>query len=575
MKGWRRLVKRHDSKLSLKKIALLILAIPVSSVIIVVIAAFLYIPFQQPVYVNKDLALHHKLHIPELLQPRLENGEKVFDLTAQPGETEFLDGQRTETLGFNGSYLGPTFRVHTGDKIRMNVTNTLSDSTTVHWHGMHLPAVMDGAVHQVIQPGESWQPYWTITNEAAPLWYHPHLMDKTGEQVYRGLAGMFIIDDNHSASLPLPKDYGVDDIPLIVQDREFDENGQFVYDRERTDVLGPTGMLGDKILVNGTYAPYVDVPAKQIRLRVLNASNARRYNFGFADNRTFYQIATDGGLLESPVARTRIMLAPAERAEIVVDLTNETKSLMLISDAVHEEITVLRFVRHMLRANRDENQVFKIIELRPQPTTATLTPLPSKLNTIQELRPASAVTTRQFILDPGSQTINGQKMDHNRIDQVVHAGDTEIWEISNRSGVFHPIHIHGVQFLILDRGGNPPADYERGWKDTVLVPNAETVWVIMRFPEYADPHLPYMFHCHILEHEDMGMMGQFVVVAKHTRSEAIYVQSKLTESHPKEIPNQLRAVYQKGGRPETAKGRSREGRIPKQKGIPLYEGRLD
>jgi bilirubin oxidase len=128
-------------------------------------------------------------------------------------------------------------------------------------------------------------------------------------------------------------------------------------------------------------------------------------------------------------------------------------------------------------------------------------------------------------------------MDHKRIDQVVYAGDTEIWEISNRSGVFHPIHIHGVQFLILDRSGNPPADYERGWKDTVLVPNAETVRVIIRFPEYTDPHLPYMFHCHILEHEDMGMMGQFVVVAKHTRSEDIYVQSKLTESPPEELPN--------------------------------------
>jgi FtsP/CotA-like multicopper oxidase with cupredoxin domain len=537
MKGWRKLVKRSDGKLSIKKIGLIILAIPVSIVIIVIIAAFLYIPFQQPVYVNKDLDLHHKLHIPELLQPRLENGEKVFDLTVQQGETEFLDSKRTKTLGYNGSYLGPTIRVHSGDKIRMNVMNKLSDSTTAHWHGMHLPAAMDGAAHQIIKPGENWQPSWTITNEAGPLWYHPHLMDKTGEQVYRGLGGLFIINDNNSDSLIIPKDYGVDDIPLIVQDREFDENGQFVFDREREDGLGPTGMLGDKILVNGTYAPYADVPAKQIRLRVLNASNARRYNIGFADNRTFYQIATDGGFLESPVARTRLMLAPAERAEIVVDLTNETKPLTLISDAVHEEITVLRFVRHMLGENRDENQVFKIIELRPQITTATFNPLPQKLNTIQELRPDSAITTRTFILNPGSQTINGKEVDHKRIDQVVHAGDTEIWEFTNLSGVFHPIHIHGVQFLILDRGGKPPADYERGWKDTILVHNAETVRVIIRLPEYADPHLPYMFHCHILEHEDMGMMGQFVVVDKNTRSEDIYVQSKLTESHPEEIHN--------------------------------------
>lgn len=516
------------------KITLILFAVPTAIVMFVVAAAFIYIPLQQPDFVNKDLSFQNKLQVPALLQPHIENGEKVFDLSVQQGETAFLNGQKTKTLGYNGSYLGPTIRATKGDRVRIDVTNNLPESTTTHWHGMHLPQAMDGAAHQIIETGESWQPNWTISNEAASLWYHPHLMGKTGEQVYRGLGGMFIIDDTNSQSLTLPKEYGTDDIPLIVQDRQFDTSGQFVYDGHRTDILAHTGMLGDKILVNGTYAPFADVPAKQIRLRILNASNARRFNFGFEDGRTFYQIATDGGFLEKPVARSRMTLAPAERAEIVVDLTGLTKPLTLISDAVHEDNTVLRFVRNMLGANRDENQVFKIIELRPRATSAASAPLPQKLNTLAPLQTTATTRVRTFVLE-GSRNINDKKMDHTRIDQLAYAGDTEIWAINNQSGTYHPFHIHGVQFQILSRDGKPPEEYERGWKDTVLVRNGELVRVAMQMPEYADAHLPYMFHCHILEHEDMGMMGQFMVVNRSTKPEDIYVQSKLTQSTPGKV----------------------------------------
>jgi bilirubin oxidase len=370
---------------------------------------------------------------------------------------------------------------------------------------------MDGGPHQESAPGGVWEPHWTIENEAATLWYHPHFLERTGEEVYSGLAGLFIIDDENSDSLNLPKKYGVDDLPLIVQDREFKENGQFVYAPQRRDELGHTGMLGDTILVNGTYAPFVDVPAKQIRLRILNASNARRYNFGFEDGRSFYQIATDGGLLASPVARTHMILAPGERAEVIIDLTGETEPLTLISDVVHEENNVLRFARTMINAERDENQVFKIIELHPQSTTEAPEALPQSLNPIERIPATSAARTRRFILNPRNRSINGEVMDHQYVNEVVHSGDVEIWEIINLSGTYHPFHIHGVQFQILDRRGRPPADYELGWKDTVLVSNAEIVHVIMRFPEFSDPHTPYMYHCHILEHEDMGMMGQFIV----------------------------------------------------------------
>jgi FtsP/CotA-like multicopper oxidase with cupredoxin domain len=494
-----------------RKVIFMIVGFLATFVTLMTVLAFIFAEIQQPRFVNRDLMMQNQLMIPPLLEPQIVGEEKVFVLSAEEGKTVFFEGKPTKTEGYNGTYLGPTLRAHKGDHVRIVLTNHLSQSITTHWHGMHLPAIMDGGPHQEIAPGRVWEPHWVIENEAATLWYHPHLLGSTGDEVYSGLAGLFIIDDENSDSLNLPKEYGVDDLPLIVQDREFRQDDEFVYAPQRKDELGHTGMLGDTILVNGTYAPFVDVPAKQIRLRILNASNARRYNFAFEDGRTFYQIATDGGLLVSPVPRTHMILAPGERAEVIVDLAGETKPLTLLSDAVHEENKVLRFVRTMIKAERDENQVFKIIELRPRPTAEVTMALPHLLDSIERIPATVAVRTRRFILDPRNRSINGKKMDHHYINEVVHSGDVEIWEIINLSGTYHPFHIHGVQFQILDRGGKPPADYEKGWKDTVLVSNAEIVHVIMRFPEFSDSNTPYMYHCHILEHEDMGMMGQFMV----------------------------------------------------------------
>jgi FtsP/CotA-like multicopper oxidase with cupredoxin domain len=506
-----------------KKIILIVAASLAAFIVLFTGVAFLFAQIQQPRFVNRDLRMQNKLTIPPLLEPQLVGEEKVFVLSAEQGETIFLKGKPTNTAGYNGSYLGPTLRAHQGDNVRIVLTNNLPQPMTTHWHGMHLPAMMDGGPHQEIEPGGVWEPYWKIENEAATLWYHPHVIEQTGTQVYSGLAGLFIIDDENSDSQSLPNEYGVDDLPLIVQDREFQEDAELVYAPQRKDDLGHTGMLGDTIIVNGTHAPFVDVPAKQIRLRILNASNARRYNFGFEDGRAFYQIATDGGLLPSPVSRTRMTLAPGERAEVIVDLTGQIEALTLISDAVYEENEVLRFVKAMLKMERDENEIFKIIELRLQQTTEFSETLPQVLNSIEPL--PSAVRTRRFILNPRNRSINGDVMNHHYINEVVHSGDVEIWEIINLSGTYHPFHIHGVQFQILDRWGKRPADYERGWKDTVLVSNAEIVHVIMRFPEFSDPNTPYMYHCHILEHEDMGMMGQFIVTDGKISLGEIYIRT--------------------------------------------------
>jgi FtsP/CotA-like multicopper oxidase with cupredoxin domain len=482
-------------------------------IVIFTLTAF-FLPSPNTKFINESQVLENRLNIPSQLMPREENGEKVFDLKMQEGETEFFSGKKTNTFGFNGTYLGPVIRVHKDDKVRINVTNNLKETTSAHWHGMHLPASMDGGPHQFIKAGESWQPYWTVTNEAATLWYHPHLMGKTGEHVYKGLAGLFIIDDENSDSLNLPKEYGIDDIPLIIQDRKFDSNGQFVYDHDPNSsrIIDP-GVLGDIIIVNGTRAPYVDVPAKLVRLRILNGSNARRYNFGFSDNRKFYQIASDGGFLPAPVERTRMMLAPAERAEIVVDLANTTNPLTFMSYEVVDDVNpIINLFQRIFLPDNDEYQQFKILELRPQAGNFARQEIPHKLNTIKRFDKDSAIKTRQFSLDFNAREINSKKMDHSRVDQIVRKEDLEIWEVRNESISYHPFHIHGVQFQVLDRDRKEPHAYEKGWKDTVIIEPAERVRLIMRFTQFTDPNMPYMFHCHILEHEDMGMMGQFVVV---------------------------------------------------------------
>jgi FtsP/CotA-like multicopper oxidase with cupredoxin domain len=492
----------------------------------VVLIAFLYASTRGVDYVNERVTLGHRLAIPPLLAPQMENGEKVFVLTALKGRTELLPGKYADTAGFNGTILGPTIRAHQGDRVRLHVTNDLGEATTVHWHGMHLPAAMDGGPHQLIPPGAVWSPHWVIKNEAATLWYHPHTAGKTAVQVYSGLAGLFIIDDDRSDALALPKTYGVDDIPLVVQDRNFDAGGQLAYRRDRTQQN--FGEMGDAILVNGAYAPYVEVPKKLVRFRILNGSNARRYNFGFSDNRSFDQIATDGGLLDAPVKRTRMVLAPGERAEIIVDMSSARQPVTLMSYAVPGAGKMFHLVSNLLPAGRnDEYQQFKILELRSRPGAASHEAAPTKLNTIVRLQEKDAVRTSVFRLTD-RMSINGQPMDHRRIDQIVRKGDTEIWEIRDEEALFyHAFHVHDVQFQILDRDGKPAADYERGWKDTVLLNPRETVRVIARFDDYSDPHLPYMFHCHILEHEDMGMMGQFVVVDRLT--DKVGVVSPLTQ----------------------------------------------
>jgi len=461
----------------------------------------------------------HCLPIPPLLIGEARaDGKLHYSLTMQRGSTEFFEGETlTKTSGYNGSYLGPTIVFNAGDEVVMHVTNELGVPTTTHWHGLHLPAVMDGGPGQVIEAGTTWNPTFTIMNKASTYWYHPHFKGKTGEQVYSGLAGFIIVKDEESNQLGLPGRYGVDDIPLVLQDKLFDEKNQIPHD------AGRTGMKGDTLLVNGAVTPTFKAPAQLVRFRILNGSNARFYNIGFSDNREFYQIGSDGGLLEKPVALTRQRLSSGERIEILVDFS-DGKDVDLVSYSA-ELMPTLQFA--MMTDNPDKSN-FKMMSIEVgNATSNAVTSVPNKLVTIERLLESDVIRSRSFdmtvdiTLPRGhNMLINGKEMDMNVINEVVRLGDTEIWEVSGTSMPdSHPFHIHDVQFEILGRYETanpsitfPPKPGETGLKDTVIVTKRQTVRLLIKFEDFADPDTAYMYHCHILFHEDAGMMGQFVVI---------------------------------------------------------------
>jgi blue copper oxidase len=435
------------------------------------------------------------LLIPPLAESHLDGeGRRVFELSAQPGMIELGPGIASETWGFNGPYLGPTLRAARGEDVLINLHNDLDEATTVHWHGMHLPAPMDGGPHQMIDPGESWSPTWTVDQPAATLWYHPHPHGETREHVENGLAGMFILDDPAAEANGLPSEYGVDDVPVIVHDRSIDDSGDL-----------RTGNVGDTMLVNGTYGPYLDVTTEAVRLRLLNGSNSRVYNFGFSDDRDFAVIGSDGGLLPAPVERHRLRLSPGERAEIVVWM-RPGEDVVLRS---YQPDLGVNWFTDAFDGGRDR---LDLLELRAAGDLDPSEPLPATLAAPPALVNADGDRTVDRRFELRGSTINGRAMDMGRIDEVVEVDTTEIWEVTNTDGDHHNFHVHDVQFQIFDINAAPPPEEFAGWKDTVFVRPGDTARLALRFSDYTDPDVPYMFHCHRLRHEDRGMMGQFVVV---------------------------------------------------------------
>lgn len=456
--------------------------------------------------------------------PTLVDGTKgdPIDLTIRNGTWSFKPGIKTPTLGFSQDYLGPTIRTRKGSQLNLHYRNTLNEGVAVHGHGLHVPGEVDGGPQLEMAPGEEWQPSLSIVQPAATCWYHSHTHGSTGRQVYHGLAGMIIIDDEESDAADLPNRYGVDDLPVIIQDRTFDADGRLVY--SLTDA-GEDGWYGETVVTNGVVSPVAKVPAGKVRLRLLNGANARFYIVAFSDGRTFHKVACDGGLLAAPVPVTQMEMSPGERCEIVVDLADgNTAELLTLFEDEFEEGIVGSVLNKLIGSQNTKPQ--PALTLNVDTTLpAHTTPLPATLTTIVRPTPSDIVRTRDFILDMdhdggGHQqhgdhavmdmTINGAAMDMAVINERVEKGVWERWRIRSNQGA-HPFHVHGCSFLI-DRmeGAAAPPD-QQGWKDTVVLDDDDWSEILVRFDYRATEQYPYMYHCHILEHEDRGMMGQFTV----------------------------------------------------------------
>lgn len=476
---------------------------------------------------------------PQLFGTTDAKGVRTYALNAMAGQhAELIAGRRTPTWGYNGAYLGPTIRVPRGKPLHFDIRNGLDQSTTVHWHGAHIPGNVDGGPHNPIAPGDRARVAFTLDQPAASLWYHPHPDGRTGPQVYAGLAGFLLVDDGLDARLGMPHTYGVDDFPVVLQDRRLSDTGTLDYMTSMRDMMG---MKGDRFLVNGVEQPYLSVPGQWIRLRVLNGANARAFNLTFADKHPFHVVGSDAGLLERPVERTHLVLASGERVEIMLDLRRmQGKRLVLRSDSAG---VIPGMNRMPMAADGFDHGQFDLLELRVGAPAGQSGKMPARMAEIPTLNADGP--HRQFILDgmemrmmrgmmmgggapegaasgPGGMrmgvggrdlfAINGTFMDMKVINERVKLGSTELWTVTNQGMMAHPFHVHGTSFQIRSRDGAPPPAHERGWKDVVFVPSGQSVELLARFDQPADAAHPFMYHCHILEHEDNGMMGQFTVI---------------------------------------------------------------
>ena len=455
---------------------------------------------------------------PILSQPNI-------DLTLQYGTHSFYNSTLTETMGANGNILGPTLILYKDSSYNITVNNDINDTTTIHWHGLHISPSNDGGPHTTIAPGTTWNPQFKILDKAGTFWYHPHLHEKTDEHVSKGIAGMLLVRDQSEIDLGLPLNYGVDEFPLVIQTKGFNSFGEIEFHTE----------MDTAVMVNATVNAIVNMPAQIVRLRVLNGSSQRVFEFGFSDNKIFSLIGTDGGLLTAPVELSRYRLAPGQRADILVDLSSSLgQNIQILSygselpNAIYgasqpgrsPNMTIPGYDNNPLNG---ANFVILNINVTTQTPNAILT-IPSQLVSYDRLKEDDADNKRslRFTADGGGMgnlqgpfVIDGKPFDICKINETVKLDDTEIWTITNQTGIAHPFHIHDIQFFILDINGSPPPPELQGLNDVILVPGGRgTVRFIAVFNDFADETTPYMYHCHMLTHEDGGMMGQFIVSEK-------------------------------------------------------------
>lgn len=445
----------------------------------------------------------------------------AISLDIQQGSVNFLPGNSTPTFGYNGNFLGPTLILTKNDSVNFSITNYLQDITTVHWHGLHVSPENDGGPHQEIMPAQSWSPSFKVMNNASTYWYHSHVHMSTEFQVTKGLSGLIIVKDSVEATYVLPRTYGVDDFPIIIQSKSFDILNQLAAFSHDDSIM----------MINGTIDPVLNAPAQVIRFRCLNGSADRSYNLGWSTNANFYVIASDGGMLDQPVATSRLRISPGERYELLLDLTGmqgQTLYLMSYASQLQNGIIGAPQVGNgmaqlpgyaMNPLNGADFNLLKVDVVAQ--TVNAITTIPNQFQPNVKWQVQSADTSRILTFAPevmgpqqmveGPFTINGKLFNMDSINIHIKFDNTEIWSLVNNTMVAHPFHIHDVQFNVIDRNGVTVTGIENGWKDVVLVRPQETVRFIAKFENFYNDSIPYMYHCHLLHHEDEGMMGSFIV----------------------------------------------------------------
>lgn len=431
------------------------------------------------------------LPIPRTLTPVSRTRKReYYEVTMREAIAEILPGFQTPIMGYEGSYPGPTIRARHGRLTEVLHRNATGRELNVHLHGGIQPPDSDGHPQDFIPPGGERLYHFPNHGRAATLWYHDHAHGETHLTLYAGLAAFYLLEDKRERSLGLPR--GKFDVPLMIQDRAFNDDGSFLYEPNLD-----RGFYGDTILVNGAIAPRMAVKRRLYRLRFLNASNARPYRLSLGNGRPFIQIGDDTGLLPKPLVRRKISLQPAERVEVLVDFSDYrpgTKLVLRNELGGKSTSAVMRF--DVERGGGKEEARIPRRMVPPQKVPPPVAERTWTLNLMGAPTPMWTLSDLGFGMD--------------RVDCRPRLRTTELWRFVNESQRIHPMHLHGVHFHVISENGRKPDPADRGWKDTVAVMPGETVVVRPYFTHYTGR---YVFHCHAAEHGDLSMMGQMEVVA--------------------------------------------------------------
>lgn len=489
-----------------------------------------------------------------------------IDLTAKESQIPLFQGSSTKVWMFetkintgaddaiqqlNDSYFGPTLRVRKGQKVRIRFKNQLPEKSIVHWHGMHVPEKYDGHPKDVIENGETYIYEFEIMNRAGTYWFHPHPHGRTGPQVYNGLAGMLIVSDDEEEKLNLPK--GEFDMPIVIQDRAFDQENQLLYlNRGRMDKM--MGFMGNRIFINGKPDKNLNLKAgATYRLRFLNASNSRFYKLGWSDGTPITVIGIDGSLLEKPRSLPFMMLGVAERVDIWLDLKDMPKETELTMKSLPFSAGMMNMgMMGNMGTTLPLGNEYDVLKITLDTLENNNIELPEKLLTLNKIDPSEAINEDnprifKFFMRRMQWMINGRTWEETGVadEETVKLNTTEIWQLVNSGGGMmgdggmmggkgmmgnggmmkggmmqmpHPIHIHQVQFNILERDVSDmdpdvwnsvkEGFIDDGWQDTVLLMPGMKIKIIMRFEDFKGL---FLYHCHNLEHEDMGMMRNYKI----------------------------------------------------------------